>query len=499
MGARRGRPTMRLERPRRARFSSTEFVSSLRWYIQRDSVATSVSSSRVGHLQVHTGTGTGTGTGTRIACANGTASLSVVVQPREHHEQHGAVVVSQRARAGAEAIPHARASLGARRGFRRCFFESGPAAPLGPCARSSGRVLNLLDAFPAAAPPASPCAARLRGGGGGGTCPGGHPPGGGSFPSLNRTPHALQSVLGPSGPLRHSGVFCVRQLAHVTPARGAGSAEADASARSAPPRGAPSAARTSRVGSNPTGAGAARAAAGPGAGPSLLATRALQALHGGHLDAPGRGRARVELHQGRHLGDGRERRRAAAREDVPHVDERRRRRARRGVGASPPASDAPWAEAGCRGASRPRKVCVRVVVGESRVMGKGKGQVFRFRFRPSRARRRSRRFRDRDVYTRNMRKEKKTRDALFTQKNAEEDRALVTGSSVALNAGRGPFKPLKVAARNRPRDASSDAGTRDAERNRAADGVSARASAPPRPEACAFPAVRAEWSVAAAS
>lgn len=143
---------------------------------------------------------------------------------------------------------------------------------------------------------------------------------------------------------------------------------------------------------------------------------------------------------------------------------------------------------------------MRVVVGESRVMGKGKGQVFRFRFRPSRARRRSRRFRDRDVYTRNMRKEKKNaRRSFHPKKNAEEDRALVTGSSVALNAGRGPFKPLKVAARNRPRDASSDAGTRDAERNRAADGVSARASAPPRPEACAFPAVRAEWSVAAAS
>jgi len=85
------------------------------------------------------------------------------------------------------------------------------------------------------------------------------------------------------------------------------------------------------------------------------------------------------------------------------------------------------------------------------------------------------------------------------EKKKTRDATLVTGSSVALNAGRGPFKPLKVAARNRPRDASSDAGTRDAERNRAADGVSARASAPPRPEACAFPAVRAEWSVAAAS
>jgi hypothetical protein len=94
---------------------------------------------------------------------------------------------------------------------------------------------------------------------------------------------------------------------------------------------------------------------------------------------------------------------------------------------------------------------------------------------------------------------KKKKNARRDSKNAEEDRALVTGSSVALNAGRGPFKPLKVAARNRPRDASSDAGTRDAERNRAADSVSARASAPPRPEACAFPAVRAEWSVAAAS
>ena len=79
--------------------------------VQRDSVATSVSSFRVGHLQVHTGTGTGTGTGTRIACANGMASLSVVVQPREHHEQHGAVVVSQRVRASPEAIPHVRCLL----------------------------------------------------------------------------------------------------------------------------------------------------------------------------------------------------------------------------------------------------------------------------------------------------------------------------------------------------------------------------------------------------
>mmetsp|Transcript_7823 Transcript_7823/g.28569 ORF Transcript_7823/g.28569 Transcript_7823/m.28569 type:complete len:209 (-) Transcript_7823:404-1030(-) len=53
------------------------------------------------------------------------------------------------------------------------------------------------------------------------TCPGGNPPGGGSFPSLNRTPHALHSVFGPSGPFLHSGVFCVRQLKHTFPAHGA--------------------------------------------------------------------------------------------------------------------------------------------------------------------------------------------------------------------------------------------------------------------------------------
>ena len=121
------------------------------------------------------------------------------------------------------------------------------------------------------------------------------------------------------------------------------------------------------------------------------------------------------------------------------------------------------------------------------VVGKGKGQVFRFIGFVRRARDGAR---DGSaiVMCDEREEKKKTRDA-----------TLVTGSSVALNAGRGPFKPLKVAARNRPRDASSDAGTRDAERNRAADGVSARASAPPRPEACVFPAVRAEWSVAAAS
>jgi len=34
---------------------------------------------------------------------------------------------------------------------------------------------------------------------------------------LSRTPHALHSVLGPSGPLRHSGVVCVLQCAHRLP------------------------------------------------------------------------------------------------------------------------------------------------------------------------------------------------------------------------------------------------------------------------------------------
>ena len=34
---------------------------------------------------------------------------------------------------------------------------------------------------------------------------------------LSRTPHALQSVLGPSGPLRHSGVVCVLQCAQRLP------------------------------------------------------------------------------------------------------------------------------------------------------------------------------------------------------------------------------------------------------------------------------------------
>ena len=265
---------------RRARFSSTEFVSSLRWYIQRDSVATSVSSSRVGHLQVHTGTGTGTGTGTRIACANGTASLSVVVQPREHHEQHGAVVVSQRARAGAEAIPHVRVARRQARFPPLLFRKRSRRAARPVCAIvRPGTQLNRCLFRPPRRPRRR--APRACAGRGRGTCPGGHPPGGGSFPSLNRTPHALQSVLGPSGPLRHSGVFCVRQLAHVTPARGAGSAEADASALCTASRCA-SAARTSLVGSNPTGAGAARARRqDPAPGPSLLATRASSRLFTG--------------------------------------------------------------------------------------------------------------------------------------------------------------------------------------------------------------------------
>ena len=34
---------------------------------------------------------------------------------------------------------------------------------------------------------------------------------------LSRTPHALQSVLGPSGPLRQSGVVCVLQCAQRFP------------------------------------------------------------------------------------------------------------------------------------------------------------------------------------------------------------------------------------------------------------------------------------------
>ena len=124
---------------------------------------------------------------------------------------------------------------------------------------------------------------------------------------------------------------------------------------------------------------------------------------------------------------------------------------------------------------------MRVVVGESRVMGKGKGQVFRFRFRPSRARRRSRRFRDRDVYARNTRREKKRATLFSSRKKKRGGRPRARDrSSVALNAGRGPFKPLKVAARNRPRDASSDAETPSAARMRSASPTASRRARPRR-------------------
>mmetsp|Transcript_13411 Transcript_13411/g.57153 ORF Transcript_13411/g.57153 Transcript_13411/m.57153 type:complete len:229 (-) Transcript_13411:306-992(-) len=83
------------------------------------------------------------------------------------------------------------------------------------------------------------------------------------MPLRNRTPHALHSVLGPSGPLRHSGVFCVRQFAHVTPASGAGAAAFAASALCTASRCA-SALRTRSFGSKrePTPTPTARAAVG---------------------------------------------------------------------------------------------------------------------------------------------------------------------------------------------------------------------------------------------
>ena len=152
--------------------------------VQRDSVATSVSSSRVGHLQV----------------VYIQVQVQVQVQARGSRARTArrrfqwsyspastmsstAPSWSVNALAPAPKRFRTYASLGARRGFRRCFFESGPAAPLGPCARSSGRVLNLLDAFPPAAPPASPCAARLRGGGGGARAPAATRPAAGASPA----------------------------------------------------------------------------------------------------------------------------------------------------------------------------------------------------------------------------------------------------------------------------------------------------------------------------
>ena len=137
------------------------------------------SSSRVGHLQVHTGTGTGTGTGTRIACANGTASLSVVVQPREHHEQHGAAVVVNALALGAEAIPHVRGRSAPGAVSAAAFSKAVPP-------RRSARVRDrpagtqltrCLSARRAARGRRAP---RACAGAGGGTCPGGHPPGGGA-------------------------------------------------------------------------------------------------------------------------------------------------------------------------------------------------------------------------------------------------------------------------------------------------------------------------------
>ena len=78
-----------------------------------------------------------------------------------------------------------------------------------------------------------------------------------------RTPHALHSVFGPSGPLRQRGVFCVLQFAQVTPARGGGAPSSSAAKRrvSAPATGAPAtgalaigAATTARAGARNAGA-----------------------------------------------------------------------------------------------------------------------------------------------------------------------------------------------------------------------------------------------------
>ena len=129
---------------------------------------------------------------------------SVAVHAGEHHEQHGAIVVGDHG-----AIAEVRLEvLGV--GRRGVFsVSSSPPAPCPPQRHPSA--LRLV--------PRRRCAGRLRGGGEAGTWPGGQPREAAAS-SLYLTPHALHRVFGPSGPLRHSGVFCVRQLAHTFPAHG---------------------------------------------------------------------------------------------------------------------------------------------------------------------------------------------------------------------------------------------------------------------------------------
>ena len=134
-----------------------------------------------------------------------------------------------------------------------------------PVCAMSGRVLNY--SMPSARRAARVAgAARLRGGG---HVPRRPPTRRRSFPSLNRTPHALQSALGPSGPLRHSGLLRPAVGArHARPrrARGRGRERLCTASGALSPR-APA-----RVGSNPTGA-CRRARVQDPASASLLATR----------------------------------------------------------------------------------------------------------------------------------------------------------------------------------------------------------------------------------
>ena len=101
MGARRGRPRTRprLGRLRGARaFLYRRRVPSL---VVQHEVSFVVALSR---LQIYRFTGTGTCTGEVYRVFH--LRVSVVVQSGEHHEQHGAVVIGQDARAGAETISH---------------------------------------------------------------------------------------------------------------------------------------------------------------------------------------------------------------------------------------------------------------------------------------------------------------------------------------------------------------------------------------------------------
>ena len=272
MGARRGRPTTRRERLRgarafRRRNPSRRCGGTTR--LGRDERFVVPSRAFTGSL--HTGTGTGTGTGTRIACANGTASLSVVVQPREHHEQHGAVVVSQRARAGAEAIPARtrRSAPGAvsaaafskavppRRSARVRVVRPGTqphSMPFRPprrprrrapraCAGAGGHVPRRPPARRRELPQLEPDAARCRA-------------------SWARAARCATAASSASGSWRTSRPPAARL-------RGGGGERA-LHRLAVRLRRAPAA-----WGSNPTGAGAAARGGGrPGAGPSLLATRA---------------------------------------------------------------------------------------------------------------------------------------------------------------------------------------------------------------------------------